>query len=146
MTASLDCCSEQLTSTASSTLTQREQDALQLLAEGRDQKEIAGRLSISTNTLGTHLAHIFTKLGVRSRAQAVALAYRDDLLHKGPLHCSALTALLLHGADSSTDVDHARIPLSHRANRYTSAGRSAHLIFRGPPRKRSRVRLTRTSK
>jgi DNA-binding response OmpR family regulator len=89
------------TAGAASTLTQREQEVLQLLAEGRDQREIAGRLLISAKTVGTHLEHIFTKLGVRSRAQAVALAYRDDLLDKGPLHCSALAALLLHGLDFS---------------------------------------------
>jgi DNA-binding NarL/FixJ family response regulator len=91
----------QLASRASSTLTPREQEVLQLLAEGRDQKEIAGRLLISTKTVGTHLEHIFRKLGVRSRAQAVALAYRDGLLDGGPLHCSALVALLLHGAGFS---------------------------------------------
>jgi DNA-binding NarL/FixJ family response regulator len=91
----------QLASRASSTLTPREQEVLQLLAEGRDQKEIAAHLVISTKTVGTHLEHMFTKLGVRSRAQAVASAYRDDLLDKGPLHCSAITALLLHGVDFS---------------------------------------------
>jgi DNA-binding NarL/FixJ family response regulator len=91
----------QSTSRASPTLTKREQDVLQLLAEGRDQKEIAAHLVISTKTVGTHLEHMFTKLGVRSRAQAVASAYRDDLLDKGPLHCSAITALLLHGVDFS---------------------------------------------
>jgi DNA-binding NarL/FixJ family response regulator len=91
----------QLPASAASALTPREQDVLQLLAEAHDQKEIASRLSISTKTVGTHLEHIFSKLGVRSRAQAVALAYRDDLPDKGPLHCSALTALLLRGVDFS---------------------------------------------
>jgi DNA-binding CsgD family transcriptional regulator len=89
------------TAGAATTLTQREHDVLQLLAEGYDQREIAGRLSISAKTVGTHLEHIFAKLGVRSKTQAVALAYRDDLLERRPLYCSALTALLLHGVDFS---------------------------------------------
>ncbi|HYN51989.1 MAG TPA: helix-turn-helix transcriptional regulator [Thermoleophilaceae bacterium] len=42
--------------------------------------EIASRLFVSPKTVGTHLEHIFTKLGVHSRAQAVAAAYRDELL------------------------------------------------------------------
>jgi DNA-binding NarL/FixJ family response regulator len=89
------------TAGAATTLTEREHDVLQLLAEGYDQREIAGRLSISAKTVGTHLEHIFAKLGVRSRAHAVALAYRDDLIDSGPFHCLAITALLLHGADFS---------------------------------------------
>jgi DNA-binding NarL/FixJ family response regulator len=63
-----------------SNLTRRELEVLGLLAEGLGQKEIAGTLSISPNTVGTHTEHIFTKLGVRSRTQALALAYRNDLV------------------------------------------------------------------
>jgi DNA-binding NarL/FixJ family response regulator len=66
-----------------SSLTKREHDVLRLLAEGLDQKEIAGSLSISPKTVGTHTEHIFVKLGVRSRTQAVALAYRNDLVQAG---------------------------------------------------------------
>jgi DNA-binding NarL/FixJ family response regulator len=65
---------------AASKLTPREQEVLWLLTEGLKQKEIAGRLFISENTVGTHTEHIFTKLGVRNRAQAVAHAYRDKLV------------------------------------------------------------------
>ena len=61
-------------------LTRREQQVLQLLAEGQAQAEIASELVISTKTVGTHIEHILAKLEVRSRAQAVALAYREDLL------------------------------------------------------------------
>ena len=63
-----------------SKLTKREHEVLQLLAGGLDQKEIAGRLVISPKTVATHIERILEKLQVRSRAQAVAVAYRDDLL------------------------------------------------------------------
>jgi DNA-binding NarL/FixJ family response regulator len=62
------------------TLTKREEEVLGLLAEGLAQDAIANRLSISTKTVGTHIEHILSKLGVHSRAQAVALAYRDELV------------------------------------------------------------------
>jgi DNA-binding NarL/FixJ family response regulator len=59
-------------------LTQRESDVLRLLAQGLTQHEIAGRLAISPKTVGTHIEHVLRKLGVHSRAQAVALAFRDE--------------------------------------------------------------------
>jgi DNA-binding NarL/FixJ family response regulator len=61
-------------------LTGREFEILGLLADGLDQSEIAERLSISPKTVGTHLEHILGKLGVHSRAQAVAAAYRQQLI------------------------------------------------------------------
>ena len=61
-------------------LTMRETEVLSLLAEGLEQDEIAARLFITRKTVGTHIEHILKKLGVRSRAQAVALAYRSDLV------------------------------------------------------------------
>jgi DNA-binding NarL/FixJ family response regulator len=61
-------------------LTPREREVLRLLAEGLAADDIAKRLFISKKTVGTHIEHIFTKLHVRSRAQAVAVAYRDELL------------------------------------------------------------------
>ena len=61
-------------------LTPREHEILALLAEGLTTVEIERRLMISPKTVGTHLGHIFAKLGVRSRAQAVALAYRQELV------------------------------------------------------------------
>lgn len=64
----------------SADLTTREQEVLALLAEGLDQREIAERLVISAKTVGSHIEHILSKLGVRSRAQAVAIAYRDELV------------------------------------------------------------------
>jgi two-component system nitrate/nitrite response regulator NarL len=61
-------------------LTSRELQVLNLLAEGRSQSEIAKELVISPKTVGTHLERILSKLGVHSRAQAVAVAYREGLL------------------------------------------------------------------
>ncbi len=61
-------------------LTPREQEVLQLLALGLTQAEIAEQLSISPKTVGTHIERILSKLGVRSRAQAVAAAYRGHLV------------------------------------------------------------------
>jgi DNA-binding NarL/FixJ family response regulator len=63
-----------------SKLTARENEILRHLAEGLDPAEIASRLVISRRTVGTHLENIMRKLGARSRAQVVALAYRDDLI------------------------------------------------------------------
>jgi len=61
-------------------LTRRELEVLRLLAGGLDQRQIAAQLVISAKTVGTHIERILGKLGVHSRAQAVALAYRDELL------------------------------------------------------------------
>jgi len=61
-------------------LTPRELEILELLAEGLDQGEIASRLVISPKTVATHIDHILAKLGVHSRAEAVARAYRDHLV------------------------------------------------------------------
>jgi len=58
-------------------LTSREQQVLTLLAGGASQAEIAEMLVISTKTVAAHIDHILQKLGVHSRAQAVAVAYRD---------------------------------------------------------------------
>jgi DNA-binding NarL/FixJ family response regulator len=59
-------------------LTQREQEVLDLLAEGFRQDEIADRLVISPKTVATHIQRILGKLEVRSRAQAVAIVLRED--------------------------------------------------------------------
>jgi DNA-binding NarL/FixJ family response regulator len=60
-------------------LTGREVEVLRLLSDGLEQKAIAGRLSISPKTVAIHIEHILGKLHVHSRAQAVAVAYREDL-------------------------------------------------------------------
>jgi len=53
-------------------LTAREEEVLRSLAKGCRSKEIADRLNISTGTVNTHVRHIYEKLHVRSRAEAVA--------------------------------------------------------------------------
>jgi DNA-binding NarL/FixJ family response regulator len=65
-------------------LTKREVEVLRLLADGLRQDEIAERLFISRKTVGTHVANILRKLGVHSQIQAVALAYREELLEVAP--------------------------------------------------------------
>lgn len=61
-------------------LTSREREVLALLADGLANKQIAARLGISTNTVKTHLELLFEKLGVSSRAEAVATGVRRGLL------------------------------------------------------------------
>ena len=55
-------------------LTQREHDILALLAEGKANRDIAGRLYLSEKTVKAHLAAIFRKLGVTNRTQAAMMA------------------------------------------------------------------------
>ena len=62
---------------ARATLSRREQEVLDLIAEGLTNAEIAARLFISTKTAGHHVSNILMKLGVRSRAEAVAWAMRS---------------------------------------------------------------------
>ena len=61
-------------------LSNREVDVLRLLARGLSEKEIAGKLCISPGTVHTHVAHIYEKLGVRSRAGVAVFAMEHDLL------------------------------------------------------------------
>jgi len=62
-------------------LTQRELDVLQLVAEGRSNKDIARRLSITEGTAKTHVKAILTKLDAISRTEAVAVAHKRGLIH-----------------------------------------------------------------
>ncbi len=57
-------------------LSERERQILSQLAAGLSQEEIAAALFISSKTVATHIQHVLLKLNVRSRAQAVAAAYR----------------------------------------------------------------------
>ena len=61
-------------------LSNREQEILALLADGLGNKQIAARLGISANTVKTHLELLFEKLGVASRAEAVAAGVKRGLL------------------------------------------------------------------
>ena len=61
-------------------LTPRELATLRLMADGRANKEIANALGISERTVKTHLGHLFEKLGVTSRTEAVKVASRRGLV------------------------------------------------------------------
>ncbi len=61
-------------------LTPRELSTLQLMADGKANKEIATALGISERTVKTHLGHLFEKLNVTSRTEAVKIATRRGLV------------------------------------------------------------------
>ena len=61
-------------------LTPREAEVLSLIAAGLSNGEIATRLTISEGTVKTHVNHVLAKIDARDRAQAVAWAYRHDLV------------------------------------------------------------------
>lgn len=65
---------------AATHLTTRETDVLQLLADGMSNAEVASTLFVSAATVRTHVHHILQKMAVRSRAQAVAVAYRAGMV------------------------------------------------------------------
>lgn len=62
------------------TLTPREREILEMLAEGLADKEIAARLQVSTATVRTLVNAILAKTGARSRTQALILAVRHGLV------------------------------------------------------------------
>ena len=64
-------------------LTERETEALQLVAQGCSNAEIADRLVISPATAKTHVSRVLAKLGARDRAQLVVLAYEAGLVVPG---------------------------------------------------------------
>jgi DNA-binding NarL/FixJ family response regulator len=61
-------------------LTPRELSTLRLMADGKSNKEIATALGISERTVKTHLGHLFEKLAVTSRTEAVKVATRRGLV------------------------------------------------------------------
>jgi two-component system NarL family response regulator len=61
-------------------VTPRELSTLRLMADGKSNKEIAVTLGISERTVKTHLGHLFEKLGVTSRTEAVRVATRRGLV------------------------------------------------------------------
>lgn len=61
-------------------LTPRELATLRLMADGKANKEIAAELGISDRTVKTHLGHLFEKLGVASRTEAIKVATRRGLV------------------------------------------------------------------
>jgi NarL family two-component system response regulator LiaR len=61
-------------------ITPREHEILTLIAAGLSNREIAGRLGVSENTVKTHSSRLFVKLDARRRTQAVQLAKAAGLL------------------------------------------------------------------
>lgn len=64
-------------------LTEREVEVLTFVGRGLSNSEIAEALFLSQTTVKTHLAHIFAKLSLRDRVQAVVLAYEAGLVRPG---------------------------------------------------------------
>ena len=62
---------------ASTTLTARQQQVMELLAEGLMNKEIASQLNISRRTVEMHVSHLMAKLGARSRPQLLVRLARE---------------------------------------------------------------------
>jgi DNA-binding NarL/FixJ family response regulator len=76
-------------------LSSREREVAELVAEGKTNREVAGALFLSEKTVGSHLARIYDKLGVHSRAALAAVVARETdprdldssvaLVHRGGL-------------------------------------------------------------
>jgi DNA-binding NarL/FixJ family response regulator len=65
------------------TLSAREREILVGLARGRTNRELADELFVSEATVKTHVSNLLTKLGVRSRVQAVVVAYEAGVVRPG---------------------------------------------------------------
>jgi DNA-binding NarL/FixJ family response regulator len=72
------------TTTALDGLTRREREVLELIARGHSNTEIARQLCVSDATVKTHVAHLFAKLDLHDRAQAVVYAYETGVVQPRP--------------------------------------------------------------
>jgi DNA-binding NarL/FixJ family response regulator len=82
-------------------LTRRELHVLRMLAAGQTTREIAAELVISQKTVATHLQRVLVKLGVNTRVQAVAIAYREGLVsvdRSEPAHDTDSARLAANGS------------------------------------------------
>ncbi|MBY8853512.1 response regulator transcription factor, partial [Saccharothrix sp. MB29] len=64
-------------------LSRREYEVLQLIADGLENQAVAGELYVSVETVRTHVKNILRKLRARDRTHAVSLAYQAGLLTSG---------------------------------------------------------------
>lgn len=70
--------------TSGDELSARELDVLHLLVRGESNKAIATQLTLSENTVRTHISHILQKLDAQSRGEAVAIALKHGLVRIDP--------------------------------------------------------------
>jgi DNA-binding CsgD family transcriptional regulator len=74
-------------------LTAREAEVLARLGQGRSNPEIAAELHVSRKTISSHVEHIYTKLGVKTRTEAALFAMRHCLIGTGDEPaCMAMTS------------------------------------------------------
>ena len=100
---------------------------LDLLGEGLRHEDIARQLFISPKTVATHVEHILRKLGVRSSTEAIAVAYREEILqpHDHAEHRPSATGAALaarrtvapRAAAPAPAADSRSPPLGHRRAR-----------------------------
>jgi DNA-binding NarL/FixJ family response regulator len=64
-------------------LTSRELEVLRLLARGLSTKQVAAELVITPKTADSHIQHLYSKIGVSTRAAATIFAMRHDLVDAG---------------------------------------------------------------
>lgn len=83
------------------TLTEREREVLHCVMEGFSNREVAWLLSLSTETVKSHLTHCIHKLGARDRTQAVVLALRT-----GQLELQGLRRVRIAGRTEPTGSTH----------------------------------------
>jgi two-component system nitrate/nitrite response regulator NarL len=61
-------------------LSEREHEVLTLLADGLSLREVGTELVLGPRAVGTHVEQIYNKLGARTRAHAIGIAFRGGLL------------------------------------------------------------------